>query len=292
MKKLMFAMAVMAAGAAMADVTSANVVGYQALNTDNEGGNVMLAPTFLKVSESNTVTLADLKVTGYDEPVWEKRDKDKNPRNYGGCTGGKFVTATLTPAGTEDKSYTWLDYFKGGNRIGPGWFMDGNATPIEGGAASVELDAGDSLWIKGSGYQLQPAGAVNPFDIIFKTDVDGGNKAVGNCTPVELTLADLTVTGYDDPVWEKRDKDKNPRNYGGCTGGKFVAATLTPAGTEDKSYTWLDYFKGGNRIGPGWFMDGNATPIEGGAEGVKIPAGKGLWVKGSGYNLVIPAPEL
>ena len=143
MKKLMFAMAVMAAGAAMADVTSANVVGYQGLGTDSEGGNMMLAPTFLKVSESNTVTLADLKVSGYEPPAWEKRGSDKKEKNYGGCIVNKFVAAKLTTAGTEEKSYTWLDYFKSGVRVGPGWFADGNATPIDGGAESVELDAGD-----------------------------------------------------------------------------------------------------------------------------------------------------
>ena len=269
-------------------------MGYQALNTDNEGGKVMLAPTFLKVSESNTVTLADLKVVGYDTPSWEKRDGDRKAKNYGGCLVNQFVAATLTTAGTQDKSYTWLDYYESADvRIGPGWFKDGNATPIEGGAESIELDAGASLWIKGSGYQLQPAGAVNPFDIAFKTDVEGGKKAVGNCTPISLTLADFVVSGYDTPSWEKRDGDRKAKNYGGCLVNQFVAATLTTAGTQDKSYTWLDYYENETvHIGPGWFADGNATPIENGAESVKIPAGKGLWVKGSGYDLVIPAPEL
>ena len=115
----------------------------------------MLAPTFLKVSESSTVTLADLKVSGYDAPAFEKRDGDRKAKNYGGCTGGKFVAATLTTAGTQDKSYTWLDYYESADvRIGPGWFKDGNATPIEGGAVSVNIPAGKGLWVKGSGYDL------------------------------------------------------------------------------------------------------------------------------------------
>ena len=101
MKKLMFAMAVMAAGAAMADVTSANVVGYQQIETDGTG-NVMIAPTFLKVSESNAVTLADLKVTGYTPPAWQKVGKVW--KNVGGCTG-QFVMQTLTTSGLMENAY-------------------------------------------------------------------------------------------------------------------------------------------------------------------------------------------
>ena len=42
-------------------------MGYQELNTDATGKK-MVVPTFLNVGESNKVSLADLKVSGYTAP--------------------------------------------------------------------------------------------------------------------------------------------------------------------------------------------------------------------------------
>ena len=127
-------------------------MGYQAIPTDSDG-NVLVAPTFLKVSESNTVTLADLKVTGYTAPYWETTKK--GGQNVGGCTGSKFVIQTLTTAGSKDQSYTWLDYTTSATtKVGPGWFLDGDATPIPGGADSINFSAGKGLWVSGSGLNL------------------------------------------------------------------------------------------------------------------------------------------
>ena len=263
-------------------------MGYQALDTDGTG-NVMLSPTFLKVSESNKVTLAELKVSGYTPPTWEKVGKVFV--NVGGCTGSRFEMQTLTTSGSKDRAYVWLDYMTSAtDRVGPGWFADANATPIQGGEGSVQLDAGKALWISGSGLTLQPAGAVNPFDVEIKTD-STGNVAIGNCMPTDLKLSDLTVTGYTPPTWEKVGKVFV--NVGGCTGSRFEMQTLTTSGSKDRAYVWLDYMtSASDRVGPGWFADANATPIEGGADKVTISAGDGLWVSGSGLTLAIPAPEL
>ena len=264
------------------------VVGYQELATESSG-NVMLAPTFLKVSESNTVTLADLKVTGYNAPWWDT--SGKRPTNKDGCTGAKFALSILTTQGTTENMYYWLDYMTGADtKIGPGWFSSPAGSPIEGGEGSVELAAGKSLWIQGSGLSLQPTGAVNPFDIEFKT-ADSGNVAVGNCTPVDLKLSDLTVTGYNSPWWDT--SGKRPTNKDGCTGAKFALSFLTTQGTTENMYYWLDYMTGADtKVGPGWFASPAGSPIEGGADSIAIPAGKGLWVQGSGLSLIVPAPEL
>ena len=264
------------------------VVGYQELDTEASGFK-MVTPTFLKVNESNKVTLAELKVSGYTPPTWEKVGKVFV--NVGGCAGQTFVMQTLTTSGSKDKQYVWLDYMTSAtDRVGPGWFADANATPIEGGEGSVQLDAGGSLWISGSGLQLQPSGAVNPFDVEVET-AQSGFKAIGNSMPVDLKLSDLTVSGYTPPTWEKVGKVFV--NVGGCAGQTFVMQTLTTSGSKDKQYVWLDYMTSAtDRVGPGWFADANATAIEGGADKVTIPAGYGLWISGSGLTLAIPAPEL
>ena len=148
MKKLMFAMAVMAAGAAMADVTSANVVGYQNLETVSVGKK-MICPTFLNVGESNKVSLADLKVTGYTLP-----SKNNKGAWINGCPGGRFILEKLTVNGTHEVSYYWIDFGNSSGPIGPGWFADDTGTPIQGGAGSVKIPAGQAYWTAGSGLTL------------------------------------------------------------------------------------------------------------------------------------------
>ena len=247
-------------------------MGYQELSTDATGKK-MVVPTFLNIGESNKVSLADLKVSGYTAPSKNTKGKWVN-----GCQANEFIASKLTTAGTAEVSYHWLDT----GTIGPGWFADETGTAISGGASSVKFDAGTAFWTNGSNYKLVPAGAVNPYDVAYTTDAMG-KVAVGNSTPVDLKLSDLTVTGYTAPSKNTKGKWVN-----GCQANEFVASKLTNAGTAEVSYHWLDT----GTIGPGWFADETGTAIEGGANGVTIPAGQGLWTSGSGYKLVIPAPEL
>ena len=257
-------------------------MGYQNLETP-DGGKKMICPTFLNISESNKVSLADLKVTGYDPP--EKSSKGSWSK---GCPGGKFILEKLTTSGTHEVSYYWIDFgVNKGDRIGPGWFADDVGTPIVGGADSVKFDSSTGFWTQGNNLSLVPAGAVNTFDVSYKTS-DGGKVAIGNPTPIALTLADLTVTGYDPP--EKSSKGSWSK---GCPGGKFILEKLTTSGTHDISYYWIDFgVNKGDRIGPGWFADDTGTPIDGGASSITIPAGQAYWTQGNGLTIIFPAPEL
>ena len=233
----------------------------------------MVAPTFLNIGESNKWSLADLKVTGYKAP-----SKNAKGKWVDGCQANKFIASKLTVFGTEEVSYHWLDT----GTVGPGWFASSSGDPIEGGAASVKFDAGTGFWIAGSDFKLVPAGSVNPYDISFET-VASGKVSIGNPTPVDLKLSELTVTGYKAP-----SKNAKGKWVDGCQANKFIASRLTVFGTENVSYHWLDT----GTVGPGWFASSSGDPIEGGADNVTIPAGEGLWTAGSGFKLVIPAPEL
>ena len=233
----------------------------------------MVAPTFLNVGQDTKCYLSDLKVTGYTAP-----SKNAKGNWINGCGGGKFMATKLTTSGTAEANYYWID----NGTIGPGWFADALGTAIEGGAESVELPVGQALWTQGSAYKLVPAGAVNVNDVAFPT-VAVGKVAVGNSSPVDLTLGDLTVTGYTAP-----SKNAKGNWINGCGGGKFMVTKLTTSGTADANYYWID----NGTIGPGWFADALGTAIDGGAISVAIPAGQGLWTQGSGYTLNIPAPEL
>ena len=85
-------------------------------------------------------------------------------------------------------------------------------------------------------------------------------------------LSDLTVGGYA-PYDEVEDE--------GGTSGSFRIQFLTSSGTMEAQYFWYD-----DDEKTGWFdKDGNA------AGDVTIAAGTGVWVRGGGLTMRIPAPE-
>jgi hypothetical protein len=275
MKKLMTIAAAALCSTVMADaVESANIVGYSQ-QTANATRNTMMAPTFLNAESATGCKLSDLSVTGYDAPVWMEEDEYFE----GGCAGGQFVLQFLNNNGSVAARYYWID--DGDNAAG--WYASAVADAIEGGASSVTIPAGTAAWTLGSGKKLQSAGAVNNSDVAFKMNASR-NTAAGNCMPVDLKLSQLTVTGYDAPEWMEEDEYFE----GGCAGGQFVLQFLNNDGSVAGRYYWID--DGDNAAG--WYASAVADAIEGGAEAVNIPAGKGAWVIGSGKVLNIPAPTL
>ena len=272
MKKLMIAATAAFCGTVFG-LESANVVGYQNLET-TASGSKMIAPTFLTVASSQS-TLADLSVTGYDTPVYDPDMEETE----GGCMGGQFVVQILNGNGTTKASYYWIDDDNGHK----GWYADRTGAAIEGGAASVKINPGEALWTIGKGYNLVSAGQVSDADIVCNTTVSG-SVAVGNGTPASLTLNDLVVTGYDTPVYDPDMEETE----GGCMGGQFVVQFLNTNGTTKDSYYWIDDDNGHK----GWYADRTGAAIKDGAGSVAIPAGQGLWVVGKGLTLRIPAPAL
>ena len=242
-------------------------------NTANATGNTMMAPTFLSVNSETGCTLADLTVTGYDPAVEVDEDEWE-----GGCSGGDFVLNFLTSSGTIESRYYWID----DGETGPGWFASNGGKAITGGAASIVIPAGQGAWIRGGGMKLQTAGAVNTSDVAKKTN-SSGNTAAGNCMPINLTLGQLTVTGYDPAVEVDEDEWE-----GGCSGGDFVLNFLTSSGTIAARYYWID----DGETGPGWYATNGGKAIEGGPTSVAFDAGQGVWIRGGGMYLNIPAPEL
>ena len=235
----------------------------------------MMAPTFLNVESATGCKLSDLSVTGYDAPEYVEEDDYYE----GGCSGNDFVLQFLNNNGSVAARYYWID--DGDNAAG--WYASMGAAAIEGGAASVTIPAGTAAWVLSTGKTLQSAGAVNAADVSFKMN-NSRNTAVGNCMPTELTLAQLTVTGYDAPEYIEEDDYYE----GGCSGNDFVLQFLNNNGSVAARYYWID--DGDNAAG--WYSTMGAAAIEGGAASVKIPAGKGAWVLSTGKVLNIPAPAL
>ena len=97
-------------------------------------------------------TLGKLVVTGYDAPEWNEEDEEYT----GGCNG-TFVVQFLTSSGTVEASYRWYD----NGEVAPGWYNN-NGSAISGGATSVDIPAGQGLWVQGRGMTLTiPAPELN-----------------------------------------------------------------------------------------------------------------------------------
>ena len=97
-------------------------------------------------------TLGKLVVTGYDAPEWNEEDEEYT----GGCNG-TFVVQFLTSSGTVEASYRWYD----NGEVAPGWYNN-NGSAISGGATSVDIPAGQGLWVQGRGMTLPiPAPELN-----------------------------------------------------------------------------------------------------------------------------------
>lgn len=245
-------------------------VGYQGIETI-KAYHKMIAPTFLSVGDVKQYSLADLKVTGYT-PV----DQD------GGCFGGDIIIHQLNASGYyESAMYYWID----DGDLAAGWYASLGGDPIEGGAASVKFDGNRALWILCGGdaekdLTVVGAGQVNTEEVRYPT-IRAGHIALGNGTPVNLTLDDLSVTDYEAEC---------------CYGGDIIIHQLNPSGYyESAMYYWID----DGDVAAGWYASLGGDPIEGGPTSVSIPAGKGLWVLQGGdtdpnykYRIVIPGVDL
>ena len=190
----------------------------------------------------------------------------------------------ITPV-NQPPSYYFIEQ-EAGKGIVAGWYADANGAAIEGGASGVPIEKGRALWISGKGLTLVSAGAVSEIDTAYQTKTVG-LCAIGNNTPVDLTLNKLFVSGYTPSYYDENEEDY----IGGVKGGDFVLRFLDPSGRSESTYYWIEQ-EAGKGIVAGWYADANGTAIDGGASSIPVPAGKGMWISGKGLYLNIPAPEL
>ena len=109
------------------------------------------------------------------------------------------------------------------------------------------------------------------------TMASGSFAAVG-AADGSLTLADLSVTGYDAPVYNSVDEELVS---GGVIGGRFLLRFLNTSGVAESHYYWID----DGEHPAGWYASVGGDAINGGADSVSIPAGRAAWIAGSGLKL-------
>ena len=244
----------------------APTVGYQNKGFENSGYNIA-ATTFIPVGmDKDAMTLADVTPSG----TWE--DSSISFMTAGGATAkvnfkGSQVAAKYVywPADWEPED-------------GAGWYLyaDDDAE-VNQNATSLAFGSGFLVQRSESGATLTFAGEVSnePTTISFS---NSGYNICGNCSPVDLTLGDITPAG----AWE--DSSISFMTAGGATAkvnfkGSQVAAKYVywPADWEPED-------------GAGWYLyaDDDATVNQ---NAVVISAGEGFLVQRAeaGAMLTIPS---
>ena len=265
MKKLMFAAAAIAAGVAVADVTSANIVGY--MNQETSEGSALVTSPFVRINDTESFKITDLKVTGYreafeseGETIYEYFSVTKMDEN-----GFAYNDGITHPE--DGFQLTWYDKFVNGEWIGGYWYDAINGSPAEPitDETAESLDYGSALLIDvqsavGEVAVIESAGAVSSINCAF--DLTPGSCIVGNPMPTPINLFNVGVEGY-------RDAAESVGEY------IYEYLTLTKIDENGFAYndgithpedafqlTWYDKFVNDEWIGGFWYDAINGSPAE------------------------------
>ena len=247
MKKLMIAMAAMTAGVAMADVTSANIVGYAGNNLVN--GFKAIAPSFVNIAEKDGVKgfyLTQVTPSGADKHT---------------STENLLQLQILDPSGVASANYV---YHKGDTTRAyknfDGWYYGTTAIKPEN---DVFFPVGTGFWVSGTeALTITTSGEVVQDSL--QCDLVDGFRLVANPFPVVTKLTNVIPSGA-----EKHTSTEN----------LLQLQILDPSGVASANYV---YHKGDTTRAyknyDGWYYGTTAIKPE---NDVEIPAGASVWVSGN-----------
>ena len=265
MKKIMLVAAVAAGLVAIGDgIESSNTVGYQEKDL-SLGVNDFVIQTFLPMGKTvSTTTLGDISVTDDWDPTSD-------------------YIATLTAEGENEAEYTYLikDFAEALGGTVAGWYK---LEEVNDGDVSVSGLQDDEVlpYVQGflaynnTGAKLRFAGEVVVGDTELASAL-GMNAFSGNASPVDITLADLTVSDDWDPTSD-------------------YIATLTAEGENEAEYTYLikDFAEALGGTVAGWYKleevnDGDVS-VSGIQNAVVISAGQAILIyQNTGATVNLPS---
>ena len=262
MKKLMFATALAAAMTGLADVTSANVVGYTEQALVNGRYN-FVAVTLGEIGKDDMWNLngniGGKNLTGTDQDGdvagMQKSDQiqiwDPTQGGAGGYTDFYFYDAEWD---TDKEFYGWWSYL--GEKVGRDIYQDG-------------LPTGSGMWIlkrdEGKEAAIIPSGEVSNDPTITKRLYRSRYNQLSDPFPVRLNLNDATQVEWTDSIgtdedgdvagMQKSDQiqvwDANQGGAGGYTDLYFYDAEWD---TEKEFYGWWSYL--GEKVGRDIYQTG------------------------------------
>lgn len=224
----------------MADgIESANTVGYQEIPAPQ--GASMRCPTFRTILDAS-YPLSELKVVGADGMA-------------------DVVIQTISSEGLWDGEYYY--FTEEGWGVPTGWYTDAGGDQL---AEDVVLPQGTALYVSSQNNDITflvagqvPSGAVAvPFD--------QGAGQIGNCTPVAVDLADISVEGADGMA-------------------DVTAQTISAEGTWDGEYFY--FTEEGWGVTTGWYKDAGGDQL---ADDVTLEPGEALYVNSANNDVTFIFP--
>ena len=262
--------AALAAGFCFADVTSANIVGYQKVNLNLDGAKMLGAP-FICVNGSaeKGFWLSDLRPEGYLE----------NTDLVASGTDGDFSIQLLNTSGHTAAKYSWVHAAKKKKWSGEGYWNDPSAEPvIPHGENDHYFAPGSGMWTfcpdvseddSDATYSVTPAGEVCTDSVTWHLPMVAGAAAFANPYPVSIWLSDLIVEGYLD----------NTDLVASGTDGDFSIQLLNKSGHTSAKYSWVHASKKKKWSGDGYWNDPSAEPVIAHSDNdLQITSSMGLWI--------------
>ena len=242
MKKLMFAVAAVAAGVALADVTSANIVGYQ--NLSNDGcESPSIGATFVPLSGESTYKLGELKgiETDPDNDVLQLLDPDTTDtlNTFGYCSPEAAAMAEKI-AKVEPGTYAaWIGWWEVTDGFDP---SDDDLR-----ADDVDINVGQGfLGLMADDIQFTSSGEAPQEPVEIATD-GCESPYIANMIPREIKLGWIkgTDTDPDNDVFQLLDPDTTDTlaTYGYCS-PEAAAMAEKIAKVEPGTYdAWIGWWE-------------------------------------------------
>ena len=272
MKKLLFAAAAFAAGVSMADITSANVVGYQNHKMYGSGITWILS-TFQDLNNTlEEQTLASFQV----------------PKDAGFTSGDSIILEIWGSDGTLQGSYSFVDNDNAATwgLTKPGWYP---LDLIQEWTATDDDLADNTIIPFGSGVIITSGEADST--VTFAGQVLGeksytvSGSAItwtGNATPVNLWLKDFAL----------------PSDAGFTSGDSIILEIWNESGSLDGSYSFLDADNAATwgLTKPGWYpldliQEWTATDDDCANDTVMIPSGKMVIITSGEADTTLTLPD-
>ena len=269
MKKLMCAIAAVSAGICLADVSSANVVGYQNKTKMTVGEYNMLTSTFLPVgTDGANAVLGNIKANrdfafGSDTVMFLKPN---------GATLASYTFCTAEEGEEYGITEGWYDY----NYINNEWDWESqppvfNNTPMPFGKMVIVQTGSEDA-------QLMFAGQVLDYDKDFSFIV-GEYNMLGNATPLDRILGDF-VANRDfafgsDTLMTLKGNGATLASYTFCTAEEGADYGITAG--------WYDY----NYINNEWDWESQPPTYN----NLPIPSGYGFIIQAGSEDAVLTLPS-
>ena len=233
-KKILAVATAVVGTVAMADIVSSSVVGYQNKTVNSE------------VAGGYTWTLATMPAVGVDLDKLTLGSWQVTPPQDGLTSEVSVYVNTFDTAGQIAGAYVYLDAAQCAVfGVEPGWYtFESVANWAPESADNVIIPYGEGVQIGSDcGATVTFSGEVLSEDKSFTIngEADGGYTWTGNCTPVDLTLADFAITPPQDGLTSEVSVYVNTFDTAGQIAGAYVyldAAQCAVFGVEPGWYTF------------------------------------------------------